>query len=141
MLNQLRRALPPILAFAFVPALAGCEAESFDDSEAELRFFEATAEATPCVLPEEPKCPEGTTCNDIIFDNCNPLDGDSKCPGVCLPGEELCNKNDPNRSYVSHDPNTCAFISWKCVGSVPFSDACGCGCEFTDSSPIGPFEF
>jgi hypothetical protein len=51
---------------------------------------------------------------------------ESQCadPGVTCPACE-----DPNRSYVSHDPHECAVVRYFCAEpTVPFNDACGCGC-------------
>jgi hypothetical protein len=42
----------------------------------------------------------------------------------------LCSPRDPDRTYTSRSPETCARIRFACVqGQVPFSDRCGCGCE------------
>jgi hypothetical protein len=49
-----------------------------------------------------------------------------------------CNYNDPNRSYVSKDPEQCATIKFFCESGEGFSDACGCGClEAPASEPCG----
>jgi hypothetical protein len=39
--------------------------------------------------------------------------------------------DDPDRSYVSRDPDACAAISFLCGDSEPFFDECGCGCSKT----------
>lgn len=35
---------------------------------------------------------------------------------------------DPDRSYVSQDPEECRLILFSCAEGFPFFDGCGCGC-------------
>lgn len=35
---------------------------------------------------------------------------------------------DPDRTYVSQDPEECRLILFSCAEGTPFFDACGCGC-------------
>ena len=81
-------------------------------------------------------CPDELSCVDDPNDDCDPDQGGADCIGVCEPAhghgpkphKQKC--GDPDRSYVSHDPDQCAAIRFKCAdGEVAFFDACGCGCE------------
>jgi len=89
------------------------------------------------------ECAEGEVCVDDPSDDCDPDEGSADCIGVCEPaplkfkppkdpkpakGDKQC--KDPDRSYVSRDPDTCMLVKFMCVaGTTPFSDECGCGCE------------
>jgi hypothetical protein len=76
------------------------------------------------------QCPAGYTCVDDPSDSCDPAQGGADCGGICQkePKKPAC--DDPNRTYVSKDPDQCAAIRFVCdPGQVPFFDACGCGCE------------
>lgn len=67
--------------------------------------------------------------------------GSVVCKGGCyvaLDGGAAC---DPaaelhQRSYVSTDPSQCKVIKYSCImGTTPFSNACGCGCEQAATCP------
>jgi hypothetical protein len=76
------------------------------------------------------QCPEGYTCVDDPKDDCDPAQGGADCGGICQqePKKPAC--DDPDRTYVSRDPDQCAAIRFFCdPGKVPFFDDCGCGCE------------
>jgi hypothetical protein len=63
-------------------------------------------------------------------DSCDPAQGGADCGGICqkAPKKPVC--DDPNRVYVSKDPDQCAAIRFVCdPGQVAFFDECGCGCE------------
>jgi hypothetical protein len=88
-------------------------------------------------------CPDGLECVDDPSDDCDPNNGGADCIGICEPapikikppkdpkppkGDKKC--KDPDREYVSHDPNTCMLVKFMCAeGTTLFSDECGCGCE------------
>lgn len=90
-------------------------------------------------------CPEGQVCADDPNDDCDPENGGADCGGICepkhphkphkphhpkphKPHHDTC--KDPDRSYVSHSPATCAAIRFICeADKSPFFDDCGCGCE------------
>lgn len=81
------------------------------------------------------QCPEGLICVDDPNDSCDPHQG-ADCGGICVDPEDdqkpKCNYNDPNRRYVSRDPDQCAAIRFVCnEGETAFFDNCGCGCELT----------
>lgn len=77
-------------------------------------------------------CPEGYTCVDDPTDDCDPEQGGRDCIGVCKQEPNPTGCDDPNRTYVSHDPDQCAAIRFTCdPGKAPFFDSCGCGCEPT----------
>ena len=41
-----------------------------------------------------------------------------------------CTGNEPNLTYVSHDPVECLTLSWVCPqGDQQFFNDCGCGCK------------
>lgn len=101
-----------------------------------------TAEAQPPDVEEQKKkgefcggiagvgCPEGYTCVDDPSDDCDPNQGGADCGGICQqePKKPVC--DDPDRDYISKDPDRCAAIRFYCEApKVPFSDDCGCGCE------------
>lgn len=80
------------------------------------------------------ECPHNLSCVDDPNDDCDPAQGGADCIGVCehahgpKPHKQKC--GDADRSYVSHDPDQCAAIRFKCAdGEVAFFDECGCGCE------------
>jgi hypothetical protein len=76
-------------------------------------------------------CPHGYVCVDDPRDECDPASGGADCAGVCEKDKkEKMSCEDPDRQYVSTSPEDCALIHFVCViGSEPFFDACGCGCE------------
>ncbi|QRK07038.1 hypothetical protein JQX13_44460 [Archangium violaceum] len=75
------------------------------------------------------QCPEGFTCVDDPSDTCDPNNGGADCGGICEK-EKKPNCDDPNRTYVSKDPDKCAAIRFVCeTGKEPFFDDCGCGCQ------------
>jgi len=43
----------------------------------------------------------------------------------CLP--------DPHKRYIAKDTETCAGIRFYCAEGNPFFDACGCGCELSET--------
>jgi hypothetical protein len=75
-------------------------------------------------------------CIDDPNDNCDPNNGGADCGGICVKNKKHC--NDPNRTYVSRDPQQCQVIKFFCVkGEQPFSDECGCGCEPVTKAKLG----
>ncbi len=75
-------------------------------------------------------CAEGFVCVDDPNDDCNPKTGGADCGGICVQATPTSRCNQPERDYISRDPNRCAVIRFTCPeGQVPFSDDCGCGCE------------
>jgi hypothetical protein len=83
-------------------------------------------------------CPGGYVCVDMPGDGCNTNQGDADCLGYCKKthGPGNCG-NDPSKSYISTDPDQCAALSFLCaLGSFPFFDNCGCGCQ-TGGEPCG----
>lgn len=78
------------------------------------------------------QCPTGFTCVDNPNDSCDPSNGGRDCIGICQKPKKNPSCNDPDRRYISRDPAKCAVIRFFCnPGEVPFSDACGCGCDTT----------
>lgn len=80
------------------------------------------------------KCPEGLVCVDDPNDSCDPTHSGFDCGGICMRPEQdkepKCDSHDPNRRYVSRDPDQCAAIRFRCnTGEQAFFDSCGCGCE------------
>jgi len=74
-------------------------------------------------------CPDGYTCVDNPFDDCNPKKGGADCGGVCVVTPDC---DAEGRDYVSTDPAMCARMSFWCPpGFEHFADSCGCGCEPT----------
>lgn len=74
-------------------------------------------------------CPEGFTCVDDPSDTCDPNNSGADCGGFCEK-EKKPDCDDPNRSYVSREPDKCAAIRFVCeTGKEPFFDDCGCGCQ------------
>ncbi|WP_395804987.1 hypothetical protein [Archangium minus] len=74
-------------------------------------------------------CPEGFACVDDPSDDCDPNNSGADCGGICQQ-EKKPNCDDPNRTYVSKDPDKCAAIRFVCeTGKEPFFDDCGCGCQ------------
>lgn len=76
------------------------------------------------------QCPEGYVCVDDPSDDCDPNHGGADCGGLCqkAPDKPACDQ--PDRTYVSRDPDRCAAIRFVCdPGKAPFFDDCGCGCE------------
>jgi len=75
-------------------------------------------------------CPAGYVCVDDPADDCDPNAGGADCGGICKKDKTKPACNDPNRTYVSRDPEQCATIRFICEeGQVAFFDDCGCGCE------------
>jgi hypothetical protein len=75
-------------------------------------------------------CPEGYTCVDDPTDDCDPNQGGADCGGICQKEPKKPTCDDPNRIYISKNPEECATIRFYCEPNmVPFSDECGCGCE------------
>ncbi|PTL85322.1 hypothetical protein [Vitiosangium sp. GDMCC 1.1324] len=75
-------------------------------------------------------CPEGYVCVDDPSDDCDPNNGGADCGGLCQKAPDKGACDQPERSYVSRDPNRCAAIRFVCdPNKVPFFDDCGCGCE------------
>lgn len=101
-----------------------------------------TAEAQQATIEEQQKsgqfcggfagigCPEGYACVDDPADDCDPNQGGADCGGICQKAPEKTACDDPNRKYVSKDPEKCAAIRFICAEKeVAFFDECGCGCE------------
>ncbi len=64
------------------------------------------------------------------IDGCNTCSCSEGGLVACTERACECDRDDPNRSYVSESPEQCAAITFICVpGFQPFFDACGCGCE------------
>lgn len=86
-------------------------------------------------------CPEGYACVDDPSDDCDPSSGGADCGGICKKQRgkpSKCNYGDPDRSWVSKDPNQCAAILFLCAeGTQPFFDECGCGCETASGTACG----
>jgi hypothetical protein len=78
-------------------------------------------------------CPDGYVCVDDPTDSCDPRRGGADCGGVCKrrgkPSTSKCSYGDPNKTWVSKDPNQCATIRFFCAEGQPFSNECGCGCD------------
>ncbi len=55
--------------------------------------------------------------------------GESK--GFYTKGEcqKSCDLSDPTKNYIGKSPAECMLIKYFCAEGVPFSDACGCGCQ------------
>lgn len=82
-------------------------------------------------------CEEGLRCVDNPADSCDPRQGNSDCPGLCVASETppvpaSCWTQDPARRYVSHEPALCSLLLFSCgLEEQPFFNTCGCGCERT----------
>lgn len=86
-------------------------------------------------------CPEGDSCVDDPRDDCDPNNGGADCSGICVSaadqqaqpadgGTQACDTKDPEKTYVSTDPEQCAAIRFACeTGKEPFFNDCGCGCQ------------
>lgn len=112
--------------------LGACASEVDGDPVLELR----SKDAIPCTLPKGEACPDKLSCIDAI-DSCDPKFGDLDCPGVCVDVEEACDLDNPAKIYVGESPQVCAVIKFTCApGSVMFFDACGCGCEVLEGTPL-----
>jgi hypothetical protein len=74
--------------------------------------------------------PASDGCNECVCAE----DGSAQCTlKLCA-----CDYADPNRSYVSRDPDECALIRFLCApGNQPFFDDCGCGCEPVPACRVG----
>lgn len=83
------------------------------------------------------QCPPGYVCEDDPNDDCDPEAGGADCGGICVGVPSQC--FDPDRLYVSYDPDECAAILFLCIeGYLPFFDECGCGCEPAPPTPPTP---
>jgi hypothetical protein len=93
-------------------------------------------------------CPVETTCEYA---------GETWDPGESFPAEDGCNTcfcgedgsvgctkmacecnpgSEPNRDYIGESPEQCQVIRFACPENTSyFSNACGCGCEQSDSCP------
>lgn len=48
----------------------------------------------------------------------------------------VCDYDDPSRSWIARDPDTCERIDFLCPPEAGyFHDRCGCGCTFPTSAP------
>jgi len=55
--------------------------------------------------------------------------------GATLP-DGGCTYDDPNKTYITRSPNSCANVDVGCpIGSKGFIDACGCGCQKASPKP------
>ena len=83
---------------------------------------------------------EGYECVDDPHDDCDPNAGGADCGGMCVkskkPKKGACG-SDPTKTYVSTSLEECALIKYACAEGVPFSDACGCGCQTSAGEPCG----
>jgi hypothetical protein len=72
---------------------------------------------------------EGAECRANYCGGCNAEWVDPSGALVCQDDEE-CDYDDPTRRYVARSPKACQTVRFACeVGTTPFFDACGCGCE------------
>lgn len=71
----------------------------------------------------------GATFPDL--DGCNTCECTASGEVACTLMACACDPaNEPQRSYISTDPEVCARIRFFCeVGMEPFFNECGCGCE------------
>ena len=82
------------------------------------------------------QCPRGLVCVDDPSDGCDPNNGGRDCIGICQE-DTAPSCDNPDRYYVSTDPDRCAVIRYACPPPGAqnasktqfFGDACGCGCE------------
>ena len=117
------------------PAAEAAQESSLSETDARTKGDEPTGGQFCGGFAAIP-CPEGLVCVDDPNDSCDPTQGGADCGGICVnPDDEQkpkCDYNDPNRRYVSRDPNQCAAIRFICnEGETAFFDDCGCGCELT----------
>ena len=111
-----------------VVALAtfGCVAEQ----ETDVSGYALNAAGAFCGGIAGIPCPAGYECVDDPGDGCDPAAGGADCGGVCQ--RNHC--TSAGRTYVWHDPDSCAVGRFTCAdGQQYFFDSqCGCGCETID---------
>ena len=110
-------------------ALLGSACSPTADAADQTTALEAAKDGEFCGGIAGIPCAEGYTCVDDPNDTCDPNQGGADCGGICQVKKKACDYDDPNRTYVSQDPEQCAVIRFTCPeGQSAFFDDCGCGC-------------
>ncbi len=115
-------------AFMLATMTTGCVGVADVEEGGDLGTAEDEARPRRCGGIAGLSCPSGYNCVDDRSDRCDPRRSSADCPGVCRRAQ--CDYRNPSRTYIARSADECSRIRYSCVsGTVPFSDACGCGCQ------------
>lgn len=121
----------PIDSEADCPPGATCYSRTVCCSTIWCMAEQAACDAIPVCEPGEVQvneCPETGECTERSL--CGQTISCFVSASACYPEAE------PDRHYVSDEPDTCALIDYACpMTTTGFSNECGCGCEQPSECP------